>query len=176
LVYKMLKRKTAKLTISLASSLCILVAVFMWTPTSIEGVYNAGEMYDCMCDCNHYFRVKNGVATVYSPGHRKASLIGPYKVQSDGSAKVYISSFDPKKPDEHTFTIERSYLGRLKITIADSGEEDNLIRAFPLSEAYSAIEDIEVEEVFLEGKNIVCVYYDKDHSEIRREDKPIRNK
>lgn len=113
------------------------------------------------------------MVTVYSPGHDDANLLGPYRVDPDGRLKVYIASFDSKKPDKHIFTIEESYLGYSKITIADSGEKYNLIRALPFGEANNAINNLEVEEVFLKEEQLVTVFYDKDHKELRRENKPI---
>ena len=171
-----MKGKTAILAISTLSSLGILAAGLVYTPYSVEGVYNTGDTFRCMCDCKHYFRLMNGVVTIYSPGHNEASVLGPYKVCDDGRVKVYVSSFDSTKPAKHIFTVDSSYLGRSKITIADSDEKHNLIRCFPIGNANNAINNLEVEDVFLLEDQIVTVFYDKNHEELRREHKPIPNK
>lgn len=156
--------------------MCILALlgalIFFYLPWSKTGTFYGGELFACLCDSNHYLRIENGKVCLYSPGHEDADYYGPYREGEDGALDCYFRSFDQKKDLSLSFSIKDAYLGRI-IVSGDSGDTYTLYRAFPIGEAVSMLDELEVESVTKEGDTLVYRYYDKDHNEIRRDAKKI---
>jgi len=153
-----------------------LVFGFMSRPKNVEGVYSAGKLISCMCDCSHYIRFYYGSVIHYATNHEPAKLLGRYEVDADGSVSIYMTPLRKGDPEKILFKIDQPRAGFAFATTEE--DQSTLLTRIPNSgEVADLIANQEVMNVTIhDDAMMVTTFYDSFLSVISEETKTLKKR
>jgi len=143
-------------------------------PQKVEGLYTAGKLITCMCDCSHYLRFHDGFVIHYATNHEPAELLGQYEVNTDGSVVVHMSPLRLNEPEVFLFTIDQPRAG-FAFARTDDGESSFLRRVNITGDVADLLSKQEVRSALIpDDTKLVTTFYDSSLTVLREEVKPLK--